>query len=166
MNIWELHPALVHFPIAFLLGGVALDLYGRRSEPKVAAATCLLIAGLIAAAIAAAAGVVAFYTVPGNHTEEAHSLIYRHIGTSVVSVVLFAVVCYARWRRPSVVSPTIRWVGAAAAVFLIVGAAIGGRIVYQGGMGVEPGILRPDLHGHAAAAGPVSSPSAATGGGR
>lgn len=24
---WELHPMLDHFPIAFLLGGVALDLY-------------------------------------------------------------------------------------------------------------------------------------------
>lgn len=156
MNIWELHPALVHFPIAFLLGGVALDLYGRRSEGKVAAATYLLIAGLIAAAVAAVAGVVAFNTVPENHTEEAHRLIYPHIVTSVVAVVLFTVVCYARWRRPSAVSPTIRWVGVAGAVFLIVGAAIGGRIVYQGGMGVDPGILKPDLHGQAAAA---SSPS-------
>jgi len=28
MNIWELHPAFVHFPIALLLSGVVLDLYG------------------------------------------------------------------------------------------------------------------------------------------
>lgn len=153
MNIWEIHPALVHFPIAFLLGGVALDLYGygRRSEPAVAGATYLLIAGLVTAAVAAVAGVVAFYTMPGNHTEEAHRLIYRHIGTNVVSVVLFALVCAARWRRPSVVSPLVRWVGVAAAAFLIVGAAIGGRIVYHGGMGVEPSILKPNIHAQAAA---------------
>ena len=53
MRAWEIHPAVVHFPIAFLLGGVVLDLFGRHSEAAVVAATYLLIAGLATAAVAA-----------------------------------------------------------------------------------------------------------------
>lgn len=37
---WEAHPATVHFPIAFLLGAVALDLYawwgGRTDLSRIA----------------------------------------------------------------------------------------------------------------------------------
>lgn len=34
MNIWELHPALVHFPMALLLSSVALDMPGWWPRPK------------------------------------------------------------------------------------------------------------------------------------
>ena len=105
MRAWEIHPALVHFPIAFLIGGVMLDLFGQSSETAVAMATYLLIAGLATGAIAAVAGVVAYYTVPGNHTAEAHQRVYWHIWTIVTAVVLFTVVCFVRWQHPSVVSP-------------------------------------------------------------
>src|SRR5690348_16243428 len=38
MEPWEIHPALVHFPIAFLLGAVAYDLDAwRRGDPGRAA---------------------------------------------------------------------------------------------------------------------------------
>lgn len=30
MNLWEIHPMLVHFPIAFLLAAAALDLPALR----------------------------------------------------------------------------------------------------------------------------------------
>ena len=60
MRAWEIHPAFVHFPIAFLVGGVVLDLFGRSSESAVTTATYLLIAGLATGAIAAAAGVVSY----------------------------------------------------------------------------------------------------------
>ena len=48
MEPWEYHPALVHFPIAFLIGAVLLDLYAwRRGEPAPArVATGLLLAGV------------------------------------------------------------------------------------------------------------------------
>ena len=119
MRAWEIHPALVHFPIAFLIGGVVLDLFGRSSETAVATATYLLIAGLATGAIAAVAGVVAYYTVPGNHTAEAHQRVYWHIWTIVTAVVLFTVVCFVRWQHPSVVSPLIRGLGLVAVAIMV-----------------------------------------------
>ncbi len=145
MHAWEIHPAVVHFPIAFLLGGVVLDLFGRRSEYAVTMATYLLIAGLATGVIAAAAGVLAYYTVPGNHTKLAHQRIYWHIGVIVAAVALFSVVCFVRWQHPSVVSPAIRGLGIAAVAIMLVGAYIGGKLVYQGGLGIDPAILKPGL---------------------
>jgi uncharacterized membrane protein len=151
MRAWEIHPALVHFPIAFLIGGVVLDLFGRSSETAVATATYLLIAGLATGAVAAAAGVVAYYTVPGNHTAEAHQRVYWHIWTIVTAVVLFTVVCFVRWQHPSVVSPLIRGLGLLAVVIMAFGAYIGGGLVYHGGLGIDPAILKPGLRSMAEA---------------
>ena len=160
MRVWELHPAVVHFPIAFLLGGVVLDLFGLHSEAAVAAATYLLLAGLATAAVVAATGVVAYYTVPGNHTEQAHQRIYRHIGAMVAAFVMFGVVCLVRWQHPSVVSPAIRGVGIAAAAILLFGGYVGGKLVYQGGLGIEPTTLKPDLRSRSAATNvPPASPT-------
>jgi uncharacterized membrane protein len=151
MRTWEIHPAVVHFPIAFLLGGVALDLFGLHSEAAVAAATYLLLAGLATGAVSAVTGVISYYTVPGNHTEQAHQRIYWHIWAMVTAVVLFAVVCFVRWQNPSVVSPLIRGLGLAAAAILTFGGYVGGKLVYQGGLGIEPTILKPDLRSKSAA---------------
>ena len=151
MRAWEIHPALVHFPIAFLIGGVALDLFGLGSETATTTATYLLIAGLATGAIAAVAGVVAYYTVPGNHTAEAHQRVYWHIWTIVAAVVLLTVVCFVRWQHPSVVSPLIRGLGLVAVVIMAVGAYIGGGLVYQGGLGIDPAILKPGLRSMAEA---------------
>jgi uncharacterized membrane protein len=151
MRTWEIHPAVVHFPIAFLLGGVVLDLFGLHSEAAVAAATYLLLAGLATGAVAAVTGVVSYYTVPGNHTEQAHQRIYWHIWAMVTAVVLFAVVCFVRWQNPSVVSPLIRGLGLAAAAILTFGGYVGGKLVYRGGLGIEPTILKPDLRSKSAA---------------
>jgi uncharacterized membrane protein len=145
MHTWEIHPAVVHFPIAFLLGGVVLDLFGRHSEAAVAAATYLLLAGLATAAVTAATGVFSYYTVPGNHTEQAHQRIFWHIGAMVTAVVLFTVVCFVRWQHPSVVSLAIRGPGLAAAAILIFGGYVGGKLVYQGGLGIDPAILKAGL---------------------
>jgi uncharacterized membrane protein len=160
MRTWEIHPAVVHFPIAFLLGGVVLDLFGLHSEAAIAAATYWLLAGLATGAVAAVTGVVSYYTVPGNHTEQAHQRVYWHIGAMVTAVVMFAVVCFVRWQHPSVVSPAIRGLGLAAAAILIFGGYVGGKLVYQGGLGIEPTILKPDLRSRSAATNvPPASPT-------
>lgn len=146
---WEFHAALVHFPIAFLLGAVALDLYAWwRGEPGLErAATGLLAAGFLTGVAAALAGVLSFFTVPG-HTEEAHRLLYWHLGVQSASLALFAWPAWARWRaweeRPALPARAAAWVAAA---LLLAGSAIGGYLVYHGGMGVAPGLLAPGLRG-------------------
>src|SRR5205085_202387 len=97
-ELWEIHPALNHLPIAFLLGGVALDLYAWcRARPGLAqVATGLLIAGLLTGVLAALAGLMAFFTVPG-HTENAHFLMYWHMAIQATALLMFACPVFERW---------------------------------------------------------------------
>jgi uncharacterized membrane protein len=161
---WEVHPALNHLPIAFLLGGVALDLYAwGRGRPDLArTATGLLVAGVLTGVLTAAAGLLAFFTVPG-HTEEAHRLMYWHLGVQAAALVLFAWPAWERWRdRAAPPGPAARLVACLAAVLLLIGSAIGGYIVYHGGAGVEARLLAPEVrHSHSpegAAPEPPSKP--------
>ena len=69
----EIHPALNHFPIAFLIGGVLLDLYAawRHQESLMRAATALIFTGILKGLLTGAAGFLAFFTVTA-YTENAH----------------------------------------------------------------------------------------------
>jgi uncharacterized membrane protein len=156
---WEWHPATVHFPIAFLLGAVALDLYarwkGRADLARVA--TGLMAAGVIAGVAAAATGALAFFTVPA-HTAEAHRLMYWHLGLMTGAVAVFAGVTVAR-RRDAPPAVWVRVAGLFGVAVLLIGAYLGGRLVYRGGAGVDPTILAPDLrtgHGHEAESAPTT----------
>lgn len=149
---WEIHPALNHLPIAFLLGGVVLDLYAAwRGRPDlVQVATDLLIAGLITGVLSALSGVLAFFTIPG-HTEEAHRLMFWHMGIQAVALLLFIWPSWKRWRNWfAAPSSTVRLITCLAAVLLLIGSAIGGYLVYHGGAGIDPEILAPEVrHSHA-----------------
>jgi uncharacterized membrane protein len=150
---WEIHPALNHLPIAFLLGGVVVDLYAwARGRPGAArVATGLLVAGVLTGVLTALAGLLAFFTVPG-HTEEAHRLMYWHLGVQAAALLLFLGPAWARSRDFAVQpSPTGRLLIGLAAIALLIGSAIGGYIVYHGGAGVEPKLLSPavlESHSH------------------
>jgi uncharacterized membrane protein len=158
---WEIHPALNHLPIAFLLGGVALDLYAwGRGRPDLArAATGLFVAGVLTGVLTAAAGLLAFFTVPG-HTEEAHRLMYWHLGIQAAALLLFAWPAWQRWRdRAAAPTSGGRLVVCLAAVLLLTGSAIGGYLVYHGGAGVEPQLLAPEVrHSHSAEGAPADRP--------
>ena len=146
---WELHPALNHFPIAFLLGAVILDLYAWwwGKESLLPIATGLLVAGVLTGVITALSGLLSFFTVPA-HTLRAHELMYWHLAIQAASLLLFAWSAWLRWRG-RISSPTVgaRAIGLVAAALLSVGSAIGGYIVYHGGAGVDPMILAPELRG-------------------
>lgn len=165
---WEIHPILTHFPIAFLLGGLAVDVYARwRGRPDLGrAASGLLIAGVLTAVLAALAGVLAFVTVPA-HTEQAHGLMYWHLGIQSASLVLFAWPAWVRWRQGLVPPPAgARLAEWAAALLLVVGSSLGGYIVYHGGAGVEPRLLAPEVRGSHAhvGGGPEPQPPTSPGG--
>lgn len=142
-RIWELHPALVHFPIALLLSGIVLDLidWYRANQTLTGVATWILIAGVGTGIVAANFGLLAFYTVPA-HTEDAHTLMFWHAGMAVSSLALFGGVAFARWRRRSgQPSLSSRMFGLAAGALLSITGYLGGDIVYHGGAGVDPELL-------------------------
>src|SRR5262245_19098066 len=55
MQVWEIHPALVHFPLAFFVAAVVLEWFGgaRPSETRTLAEAGLLVAGVVAGWFAA-----------------------------------------------------------------------------------------------------------------
>jgi uncharacterized membrane protein len=145
MRPWELHPVLIHFPIAFLLGGLLIDLVARfrPRESLTRAASGLLAAGVLSGVVAAFAGVVSYYTVPA-HTEAAHGQMDMHLVLASAALVLFAVVAIARWRRRAQPASTLALSTGLMSAALLIGAAfLGGKIVYEGGAGVDPQILAP-----------------------
>ena len=153
MNVWEIHPALVHFPIALLLSAIALDVFAwwRPNDLLNRVATGLLIAGVVAGWLAANFGLLAFYTVPA-HTHEAHHLMFWHIGAAVSTLLLFTWLALVRWfHRMEPITRSRRIVGLVAATFLMTTGALGGHIVYHGGAGVEPELLAESVreaHSH------------------
>jgi uncharacterized membrane protein len=151
MELWEIHPSLVHFPLALLIGGLCTDLYARARASLSAGhvATGLYVAGVVTGLVTGLAGLLAFYTVPSAHSEQAHDQVIWHLGLALASVVLFAGVAWVRWRGcgglPSVGSLLVSVV---AVGLLIAAGYLGGHIVYHGAMGVGPDLLSPRLTQH------------------
>lgn len=148
---WELHPMLVHFPIAFLLGSVALMLWAwwRPTEMRHQTAAGMLLAGTILGWLAAAAGGLAYFTVPA-HTEEGHILMYWHLGLGLATLILFTWLSVFRWRdRVTPATRTQLITAFCGAVLLLFTGYLGGSIVYHHGAGVDPNILTPEIReGH------------------
>ncbi len=151
MRPWEIHPALVHFPLALLLTAVALDLYAaiRRRTDLVAPVTWLMIGGVASGVVAAAAGVLAFATVPA-HTRWAHMMMYWHLGLGSLAIVVFGIVAFARWRGHAA-ALAVRVGGVMGALVLSATGYVGGSLILRGGAGVDPTLLGPEVrsaHSH------------------
>jgi uncharacterized membrane protein len=149
IELWEIHPMLVHFPIAYLLGAVVLDVVARtRGWELDREVTGLFVAGAAIGWLAASAGLLAFFIVPA-HTAEAHRLMYWHAAIQVTSLGVFSWIAWARWRGRGDRSrlPSV-WLGCLVALTLMIGSGIGGYMVYHGGAGIEPSLLDQRLLGH------------------
>ena len=128
-----------------------LDLFGLHSEAAGAAATCLLIAGLATAAAAAAPQPSRITPCRQPHREEAHQRVYWHIGAIVTSGRpvrggLFR--CAGSTVGRPAGDPRL---GLVAVVILVSAATSAVSLVYQGGLGIDPAILKPGLRSKAEA---------------
>jgi uncharacterized membrane protein len=150
LKAWELHPALVHFPIAFGIAAVALDLWARRNTSfrLFETATNLMWATVGTGGLAAIFGLVAYFTVPA-HTPDAHLGMLWHLFLNAIAMLLFTWAAFWRTRLlPAPPTPGARTCGLTAVAFMVLGGFLGGDIVYHGGAGVDPNILAPEVRTH------------------
>lgn len=137
MKLWEVHPAIVHFPIAFLLAAVAVDLWSvrRPREVLIRSAAGLYVGGVLSGLLAAVAGVAAWLTAP--HDASVHGTMIWHPVFAASALVLFAMVARWRWKgRTRPPSPLEQAAAVGAAGLLLVAASLGGHLVFRGGAGV------------------------------
>ena len=137
----NIHPLLVHFPIAFISAFFALDLVGTISKNPEArsVATWLLYFGTVAALFTVIAGLIAAGSVA--HGQNVHDIMERHeqIGISVLSTAILLSI----WRVKSGVLPKggannfFLLLSALLCLLMMLGADLGGLMVYKYGVAVE-----------------------------
>ena len=140
----NLHPALVHFPIALLVTAIAADLAAvvtPRRDPLRPAVTVLHLAGTVSLVATYLTGRSAALTVftPGM----AHSAVESHWNLALVMTIYFGILAVARlWASWTL--HEARWklwgvlllAGLAGLVGLAETASRGGLLVYRWGVGV------------------------------
>lgn len=136
MRIQEIHPALVHFPIALLPTSLAADALGRLTGNRK-----LMELGRmtmpIAAASAAVAGVFGLVAQESVRAEgDAADMLVTHRNLNLGLIAAAAVLAAKRVRRGR---PSLGYLlaGAAGAAVMSYSAYLGGHMVYELGVGVE-----------------------------
>ncbi|MDD2865349.1 MAG: DUF2231 domain-containing protein [Methylococcales bacterium] len=148
-SLANIHPLLVHFPIAFLSLFVAIDLIGtatKKSELRKFAGN-LLYLGTAFAVLTVWAGMHAAETVPHGHN--VHDIMERHehLGISILGLSL--ALSAWRLRRPVEGFGIYTVLSIILAGVLISGADLGGLMVYKYGVAVEAVTVSPeDSHHH------------------
>ncbi|MGR9073374.1 MAG: DUF2231 domain-containing protein [Gammaproteobacteria bacterium] len=156
MSMPNIHPLLVHFPIVLLPAFFVLDLIGTLTNNpgwrKVA--SWLLYLGAVTALLTVVAGFFAAKTVP--HGIEVHNIIEKHkmFGVSIAGLTMILSV----WRLASRHFPRREanvlhlTLAAMVCIALVLGADLGGLMVYKYGVGVEAAVQPADSkeHQHAA----------------
>jgi len=149
----NIHPVLVHFPIAFLAAFFALDLIATLAKKQQwrDVASWLLYLGAVFAVFTVIAGFNAAGSVA--HGEDVHPIMEQHkdFGITVLSLAIFLSI----WRAVSggVIQgiANIFFLVLAAAMFtvMLLGADLGGLMVYQYGVAVKSlQIEAPGVHQH------------------
>lgn len=137
----NIHPLLVHFPIAFFTAFFLIDCIGtvtKKAQWRYVAA-CLLYLGTIAAIFTVIAGLFAANSV--EHGDDVHDIMERHehIGIAVLSLSLFL----SAWRlkqwgmHSSGTNAIFLGLAGFLCFLLSLGADLGGLMVYQYGVAVK-----------------------------
>lgn len=137
IGLQEMHPAVVHFPIAFLPLSLGADALGRLTGDYVLMDMGRRLMPLAAASAvnAAAFGLVAQQAVRAEG--QAHDLLVTHrtLNAGLVALTTALAAVRVRRRRPGL---GYLAVGLAAAGVMGYSAYLGGRMSYEHGVGVKP----------------------------
>jgi len=152
------HAMFIHFPVAFYVGALALDVLSRlgRFPSAPLAATWLLIGAFAGTALAVPTGLLDWLgMVPGSRKRRWAT---RHMLAQLVAAAVFVIDAALRWSGRARARASLAWIGleAVGVVVLLVGQWLGGVLVYRLGMRVSTG-SRPGT-----AAGTVAEPRRAS----
>jgi uncharacterized membrane protein len=139
INGHPLHPMIVPFPIAFLVGTLVTDLvYRSTAEPYWAVfSKWQLVAALVMAALAAVLGLIDFVGI--KRVRQGY-LGWAHAGGNVLAVVLSLISLIARWNDPVAGLQSIGLpISVVVTLILLVTGWLGGELVFRRKVGVIEG---------------------------
>jgi uncharacterized membrane protein len=132
------HPMFVHFPVAFYIATLGLDILSKLGDfPSAPRATVWLLIGAFAAtAFAVTTGLVdRSTTVRGSRPRK---MVNRHALLQVATAAVFVVNFVIRWPDRHLTEATTAWIAldVLGCLILLVGQYLGGILVYQMGFRV------------------------------
>ena len=137
-RLQEIHPAVVHFPIALLPAALALDAVGRYTDNQglMDAGRKLMPVAAASAVDSAAAGLLAQGALE-YPDETGRKLLVTHRNINAVLTLGSIGLAFLRWReeRPS---NAYLAAGAGSVAAMAYTATLGGKMVYEHGLGVKP----------------------------
>jgi len=145
VRLEEIHPMLVHYPLALLPTAVGADLLARAtgSERLADVGRTLMPFAAASAAVAAVAGIVAQEEVQAD--AEAQTLLVTHRNLNLSLVSMATALAAWRWRQKQAGTG---YLALALAGLGVMGysAYLGGKMVYDHGLGVRAadGLADPD----------------------
>jgi uncharacterized membrane protein/nitrite reductase/ring-hydroxylating ferredoxin subunit len=133
-----IHPALVHFPLAFLIGAFFFDLAGVLLDKPGwwAVGAYLSLVGVIAALLAAVPGFIDYlYTVPPKSS--GRTMATRHMVLNLVAVAAFALARYLRGHPDVEPEPILIVLESVGFLLLVVAGKLGAGLIYRLQIGVD-----------------------------
>jgi uncharacterized membrane protein len=140
----NIHPLIIHFPIALFLTAIAFELVAfiRKNESFVNIAAKLFILSAVAFIVAAITGLIAENSVP--HNEQAHAIMQNHKFFQLIATgisVLIAAVTFFSKKGIRILRFILALICAG---FMTYGSYLGGELVYKFGIGTNIEITKPD----------------------
>ena len=134
-----IHAAIVHFPVAFLLGATLMDIADLLCDCPdwwIPTSYTLVGFGIITALVAAVPGLLDYlYTVPPRSS--ARSRATRHMLVNLTAVTLFAGALFLRGDPEIRPEPVLVGVEGVAAILLTYGGMLGGKLMAKNQIGVD-----------------------------
>jgi uncharacterized membrane protein len=135
------HPMLIHFPIAFYIGALGLDVLSRVGTfPAAPLAATWSILGAFGGFVAASlTGLVDRSTM--RPESKIRKLATRHMLVQYTAVAIFVVNFAIRWSDRHRARSSFAWIAldVVGVLIMMVGADIGGQMVFKMGYRVGPG---------------------------
>jgi uncharacterized membrane protein len=137
VRLQEVHPSIVHYPLALLPTAVVADLLGRAtgSETLREMGRVLMPVAAAAAAVSAVTGLVAQEEVAVDGVAEELLVTHRNLNLSLVTLSTALAAWRVRTERPGPGYFALALAGLGALGY---SAYLGGKMVYEHGVGVKP----------------------------